>query len=161
MRGRGRMVEWSRKCVREKGEERRVKVVIDGRPGLRPLPYSGQGACLCRRLPALPSSIPVFISPSNSPTQYYCTVSVASRMPFILFFSLCSHHCWHHGAHPYLQLSPPKPYYMKPQQFELNSCWKKQKRARFIKLTSFTCLILHIFHIFNIHFIYKTMTKQH
>ncbi len=74
-------------CEREKGEERRVKVVIDGRPGLRPLPYSGQGACLCRRLPALPPSIPVFISPSSSPTQYYCTVSVASLVPFIHPFS--------------------------------------------------------------------------
>lgn len=48
-------------CERERVDERRVKVVIDGRPGLRPLPYSGQGACLCRRLPALPPSISVFI----------------------------------------------------------------------------------------------------
>lgn len=74
-------------CEREKGKEKRVKVVIDGRPGLRPLPHSGQGACFCRRLPALPPSIPVFIPPSNSPTQYYCAVSVASLMPFIHPFS--------------------------------------------------------------------------
>lgn len=48
---------------RERGEERRVKVVIDGRPGLRaPPPYSGQGACMCRRLPGLPPSIAVFIT---------------------------------------------------------------------------------------------------
>lgn len=33
-------------CVRGRGEKRRVKVVIDGRPGLRPFPYSGQGVCL-------------------------------------------------------------------------------------------------------------------
>lgn len=84
MRGRGRVVEWSRKCVKEKGEERRVKVVIDGRPGLRPLPYSGQGACFCR---PSPPSIPVFTSPSNSPTRCYCIVSVASFMPFIHPFS--------------------------------------------------------------------------
>lgn len=45
-------------CVRDdkKGEERRVKVVIDGRPGLRPLPYSGQGARLCRHHATSPSS---------------------------------------------------------------------------------------------------------
>lgn len=73
--------------MREKGEERRVKVVIDGRPGLRPFPYSGQGACFCRRLPALSPSIPVFISPSSSPTHCYCIVSVASLMSFHPFSS--------------------------------------------------------------------------
>lgn len=81
----GPMVEWSRKCVRERGrgEETRVKVVIDGRPGLRPLPYIGQGACLCRCLPALLPSIPVFIFPSTSPTQCYSTGSDASLIHFI------------------------------------------------------------------------------
>lgn len=69
-------------CERGRGEETRVKVVIDGRPGLRPLPYIGQGACLCRRLPALPPSIPVFIFPSTSPTQCNSTGSAASLIHF-------------------------------------------------------------------------------
>lgn len=48
-------------CERGRGEETRVKVVIDGRPGLRPLPHIGQGACFCQ-----PSFHP-FLSSSFSP----------------------------------------------------------------------------------------------
>lgn len=70
-------------CERGRGEETRVKVVIDGRPGLRPRPYIGQGACLCRRLPALLPSIPVFIFPSISPTQCYSTGSYVCLIHFI------------------------------------------------------------------------------
>lgn len=84
VRGTGSVVEWSRKCVKR---ERRVKVVIDGRPGLRPLPHSGQGACCCRRLPALSPSIPVFVSHS----LLLCC--------FCYFFS--SIHS-HHDSHSYL-----------------------------------------------------------
>lgn len=121
-------------CVRERErEERRVKVVIDGRPGLRPLPYSGQRACLCQRLQALPPSIPVFISLSNSPTQCYCIVSLTSLMPFnrpLLLHSLLSPSCWH----PHRTASHPlKCYCVKTTtSFKVNSHSKTQKHVHFI-----------------------------
>ena len=94
--------------------------------------------------PSLPPSIPVFISPSNSPTQYYCAASVAS----MLFFTICA-------LHPVGTMTP--------KQFEVNSSSKKHKHLHFSNLilwidnsssetmSTYTAWILSS----------KNMTKQH
>lgn len=110
-------------CEREKGEERRVKVVIDGRPGLRPLPYSGQGACLCRCLPALPPSIYSCLHLSLQFSHSvllccFCCFSYAFH-PSMLFFTICA-------LHPVGTMTP--------KQFEVNSSSKKHKHLHFSNL---------------------------
>lgn len=61
-------------CERGRGEETRVKVVIDGRPGLRPLPHIGQGACFCQPSfhPFLSSSFFPFLPLNVIPLVVLC-----------------------------------------------------------------------------------------
>lgn len=68
-------------CERGRGEETRVKVVIDGRPGLRPLPHIGQGACFCQ------SSFHPFLSSSFSP---FLPLSVIPLFVLCLFHFIYS-----------------------------------------------------------------------
>lgn len=139
-------------CEREKGEERRVKVVIDGRPGLRPLPYSGQGACLCRRLPALPPSI------------YSC---LHLSLQFSHSVLLCCFCCFFYAFHPSMLLFTVCSLHpvgtMTPKQFEVNSSSKN--RNAYILLIWFNGLTTHLvkqfLHIQHELYPLKYMTKQH
>lgn len=73
-----------RECETQRGGESRVKVVIDGGPGLRPLPYSGQGAWLYRRPPA---PLHPFLSstPASSPT--HCGPPLSNGYVSVFFLS--------------------------------------------------------------------------
>lgn len=81
---------------RGRGEETRVKVVIDGRPGLRPLPHIGQGACFCQPSfhPFLSSSFSSFLPLNVIPLVVLCLFHFIYSLSFQ---PLCLHPF---GTHP-------------------------------------------------------------
>lgn len=112
-------------CEREKGEERRVKVVIDGRPGLRPLltvvrERASADACQPSLHPFLSSFLPPVL-PLSIIVLFLLLLSGLSSIHSPLH-SPFSPSNWHHDTRTYQQIfNPLKHHYVR--MFTVCSRW--------------------------------------
>lgn len=125
IRGRGRMVEWSRKCVWERERKREEGQGCNWWETWPTPPSSQWSGSVLLPTPASPSSIHSCLHPSlqfshSVLLRCFCCFSYAFH-PSILLFTR-SPSCWYHFTHPYLQLFTPSNSitWNHNQQFEVN-----------------------------------------